>query len=80
MSFPLAKSTKVINIKNPTSCALSINFSLGTLLVIISYSKNITWPPSRAGIGNKFKTPNIIDKNAVRAQKSCQLQVPGNTS
>jgi hypothetical protein len=29
----------------------------------ISYNKNITCPPSSAGIGNKFITPSIIDNN-----------------
>ena len=66
--------------KNPTSCAFSKNFSLGLRPEIISYNKNITCPPSKAGIGSKLSTPNIIDKNAVKPQKSGQLHVLGNTS
>ena len=30
-----------------------------------------------AGIGNRFRTPNIIDKNAVIDQKVTQLQSDG---
>ena len=79
MSFPLANRTKAIKIKKPTVCAYSINLSLGLRPEIISYNKNITCPPSKAGIGNKLSTPNIIDKKAVILQNVCQSQKSGNT-
>src|SRR5210317_209357 len=78
ISFPKANTKSAISKKNPTICAYSKNLSLGFFLKIISYVKNIACPPSNAGIGNKFKTPNIIDKKAVIVQKACQSQVVGN--
>src|SRR5690554_6229432 len=79
ISFPLAKSSKAIRMKNPTIWALSINFSLGFFRVIISYNKNITCPPSRAGIGSRFIIPSIIERNAVTFQKYSQDQTSGKT-
>ena len=78
ISFPLANITNEIKIKNPVTWAYSINLSDGLLPVAISYNKNITCPPSKAGIGNKLSTPSIIDKNAVIDQKSNQLKDEGN--
>ena len=52
---------KVINIDNPISCILaSVSAFIGFLL--INSISNITiFPPSNAGIGNKFVTPNETD-------------------
>jgi len=43
-----------------------------------SYIKNITCPPSKAGIGNAFIKARIIDKSAVVSQKSFQFHSAGN--
>src|SRR5690606_13987029 len=75
--FPLAYKSNAINIKKPTICAYSKNFSLGFLPVIISYSKNITCPPSNAGMGSIFIKAKIIDKKAVESQNPCQSQESG---
>ena len=77
MSFPFARISSAIKSRNPVIWTYSKNLSLGFLPVIISYKVNITWPPSNAGIGNKFMNPNIIDRNAVIPQNDCQLQVAG---
>ena len=77
MSFPLAKSSSAISKKKPTICAYSKNLSPGFLPVIISHKVNTTCPPSKAGIGNKFINPNMIDKNAVMFQNVCQLNSEG---
>ena len=45
-------------------------WSLGFLLVIISYRLNIICPPSSAGIGRRFKTPRFTDIKAVIANKA----------
>ena len=76
-SFPLANSIKASNKKKPTICAYSKNLSLGFRPEIISYNKNITCPPSNAGIGSKFNTPNIMDKKAVVPQNISQFQNSG---
>ena len=55
-----------------------MNLSEGFRPEIISYIRNIAWPPSNAGIGNKFKTPNIIERKAVVLQNDCQSQEDGN--
>ena len=55
--------------KNPTIWAYSINLSLGFLPLTISYNKNITCPPSKAGIGNRFIKAKMIEIKAVLAQK-----------
>ena len=78
MSFPLANKTKAINKKNPAIWANSINLSLGLRPLIISYNKNITCPPSSAGIGKIFIKAKIIDISAVVYQKLVQSQVSGN--
>src|SRR5678809_657210 len=57
----------------PAICAYSKNFSLGLRRVIISYKVNITCPPSKAGIGNKFMNARTIDKNAVIVQNASHL-------
>ena len=66
--------------KKPTVCATSKNLSFGLRPETISYNKNITWPPSNAGIGSKLRTANIIDKKAVIFQNVSQLQVSGKIS
>ena len=35
------------------------------------------WPPSNAGIGNKFKTASITESQAVIFQNTSQFHVPG---
>ena len=65
ISFPFAKSSRVINRIKPTTCAYSKNLSPGFLPVIIFQSVNTTCPPSRAVIGNKFINPSMIDKNPI---------------
>lgn len=77
-SLPLAKRINASNKKKPTIWAYSKNLSLGLRPVTISYSKNITCPPSRAGIGKRFNTANIMDKKAVVFQKISQFQESGN--
>ena len=63
------------NRKNiPTIWAFSMNFSLGLRRVITSYNRNITCPPSNAGIGNRFITPRISDNIAVKLQNDGQCQ------
>ena len=62
----------------PITWALVRNWSLGGLPEIISYNKNITWPPSSAGIGKIFINANIIESNAVMPQNLCQFQVVSN--
>ena len=62
----------------PAIVAYSMNLSLGLRPVIISYNKNITCPPSKAGIGNKFINAKIKDKIAVILQNLCQSQVSEN--
>ena len=54
-----------------------MNLSLGFRLKMISYNRNMTCPPSRAGIGSTFNTASMMDKNAVRCQKACQSQLDG---
>ena len=74
----MAYKTNAINKKNPVIWAYSINLSLGLDQVTTSYIKNITCPPSKAGIGNAFIKARIIDKSAVVSQKSFQFHSAGN--
>ena len=62
----------------PTTCALVKNWSLGGLPEIISYIKNITWPPSKAGIGRMFIKAKIIDSRAVIDQNFIQFHSVSN--
>ena len=66
--------------KNNHSCNLGIFKELIAWFssCYTSYSKNITWPPSSAGIGRIFITARIIERKAVRFQKDCQSHTPGN--
>ena len=77
ISFPLAKSNNAIRRIKPVTWAYSKNLSPGFLPVIISQRVNTTCPPSKAGIGNKFIKPNIIDKNAVMFQNDSALHSDG---
>ena len=77
-SLPLANNNKAINNRNPVIWAYSKNLSLGFLPVTISYNKNITWPPSKAGMGKMFIKAKIMESRAVVLQKAAQFQVSGN--
>lgn len=46
--------------------------SILLLILIPKYSKktNITLPPSKAGIGNRFNMPMFIDKSAYRGKRT----------
>ena len=58
-------------------CVTSRNLSLGFLRVIISYSVSTMWPPSRAGIGMRFITPNMMERSARMLRKRNQSHVAG---
>ena len=55
----------------------SMNLSLGFLPETISYIRNITCPPSKAGIGNTFIKAKIIEISAVDSQKPFQSHFAG---
>ena len=74
-SFPFAYNIRPSKRTIPTTCAYSKNLSLGFLPVIISIRVNNAWPPSNAGMGNKFIKANMIDNNAVILQKCSQSQL-----
>ena len=56
----------------PIIWARSRNCSEAGRPAIISYSVNITCPPSNAGMGSRFMKAKISEKNAVLRQKIYQ--------
>ena len=55
-----------------------MNLSFGLDPVTTSYIKNITCPPSKAGIGKAFIKARIIERSAVVSQKFFQFHSAGN--
>ena len=54
-----------------------MNLSFGFRRVTTSYNKNITCPPSSAGIGKIFMKAKITDRKAVIFQKAYQSHIGG---
>ena len=77
MSFPKISSISPIRMTKPMICPVSKAFSLGFRPEIISYNRNITWPPSSAGMGNTFKKASHTENMAIKLQKKVQSQVSG---
>ena len=75
MSFPKTIAIRPISITKPIICPFSNTFSLGGRPEIISYNKNITCPPSNAGIGKILRkanqTENIAIKDQIKVQSHC---------
>ena len=63
----------------PMICIIYMNLSSGFLPVIISYIVKTICPPSKAGIGSRFITPNIMDRSAMILRKLNQSHEAGKT-
>ena len=77
ISLPKARNINAKMRTIPTICATYRNFSLGFLRVMISYNVKRICPPSRAGIGMRFITPNITESRARMFMKLYQFHVDG---
>ena len=78
MSLRLATIISRNKTPMPMYSAQIIKFSLGLRRVIISYSKNSTCPPSRAGMGKMFMKARMMLRKAVMSQNMCQSHTGGN--
>ena len=78
MSLPNARNISPKMSIIPMICVTYRKLSLGLRPVNISYRVNSMCPPSRAGIGMRFITPNMIDSRAMMLRKLYQSHEDGN--
>ena len=71
----MAYIIKMTSKMKPAIVETSKTRSLGLDPVMTSHNKNMTWPPSNAGIGNKLMKASNMDRVAVIFQNRCQSQV-----
>ena len=70
ISLYVTNKDNPIRIENPISCIFISVSCFSGFLLIASINKISNFPPSSAGIGSKFVTPNDNDINAIISKNS----------